>query len=379
MIKWIFKYGLVVLLLDTILYSIPETMHTIAPVIFYSLMFLTVLFLLVNPHHLREVLFHRSFLFILLINCLNLVYFLFIDDIKDQKSLEFLLARFAQYSLISFSVYYNFNYFKKDFQDLLIKIIFFVIILSLIFNPFIFDDRYSGILWNPNMLASISVIAFSYLLIKNSSKSNMDYFLLILFFLIAISTGSRVVIIGIVLSFIFKFGFALKNLMYSIFALLMVLVVVSTDLNTSINRISSQSIFNDRTLQFELALKSINDKLIEGHGLSNYSGIPEIALGEEYDGLIVSAHNGYLSLFIQYGLIFGSLILLIILKKSFSVLYYFKEGEDYLDFYLFLVVYTLIAANFESLITGINEFHTILFWFSLTYLSYSKFLKQYES
>jgi hypothetical protein len=207
----------------------------------------------------------------------------------------------------------------------------------------------------------------------------MDYFLLILFFIIAISTGSRVVIIGIVLSFIFKFGFALKNLLYSIFALLIVLVLVSTDLNTSINRISSQSIFNDRTLQFELALKSINDKLFEGHGLSNYSGIPEIALGEEYDGLIVSAHNGYLSLFIQFGIIFGSLILLIILRKSLSLLFFFKEGEDYLDFYLFLVVYTLIAANFESLITGINEFHTILFWFSLTYLSYSKFLKEYES
>jgi hypothetical protein len=379
MIAWFFKYGLVVLILNTILYSIPVTMHTVAPSIFYSLMFLTILFLIINPHHLREVLFHRSFLFILLINCLNLVYFLFFDDIKNQKSLEFLLARFAQYSLISFSVYYNFNYFKADFPNLLVKVIVFVIILGLIFNPFIFDDRYSGILWNPNMLASISVIAFSYLLIKNSIKSNMDYFLLILFFIIAISTGSRVVIIGIALSFIFKFGFSLRNLIYSIFAFLIFLVVVSTDLNTSLNRISSQSIFNDRTLQFELALEGINDKLIKGHGLSNYSGISEIELGEEYDGLIVSAHNGYLSLFIQYGLIFGSLILLIILKKSLSVLYFLKEGEDHLNFYLFIVVYTLIAANFESLITGINEFHTILFWFSLTYLSYSKFLKQYES
>ena len=377
MIKWIYKYGLVVLLLNTILYSIPETMHTIAPSIFYVLMFLTILFLLINPHHLKEVLFHRSFLFILLINCLNLVYFLFFDDIKNQKSLEYLLARFGQYSLISFSVYYNFNYFKTDFQDLLIRIIVFVVIFSLIFNPFIFDDRYSGILWNPNMLASISVIAFSYLLIKNSSKSNMDYFLLILLFIIAISTGSRLVIIGIVLSFIFKFGFSLRNFMYSIFALFLVLFVVSTDLNTSINRISSQSIFNDRTLQFQLALESINDKLIKGHGLSNYSGIPEIVLGEEYDGIIVPAHNGYLSLFIQYGIIFGTFVLFIILWKSFEVFNFFKLYEGHIKFYLFLVIYTLISANVESLITGINEFHTILFWLSLAYLSHSKFLEDY--
>ena len=377
MIKWFCKYGFIVLLFNTILYSIPVTMHTVAPFIFYFLMIFSILFLFINPNLLREVLMHKSFLFLLSINLINLIYFLLFDDIYHQKSIEYLFARFVLFSILSLSVYYNYNYFKKGFPDLLIKVIAFVIILGLIFNPFIFNGRYAGILWNPNMLASISVIAFSFLLIKNSSKSNMDYFLLILFFIVSISTGSRVVIIGIVLSFIFKFGFALKNLLYSIFALLIVLVLVSTDLNTSINRISSQSIFNDRTLQFELALKSINYKLIEGHGLSNYSGIPEIALGDEYDGIIVPAHNGYLSLFIQYGIIFGTLILFIILRKSLKVFNFFKLDEGHIKFYLFLVIYTLISANVESLITGINEFHTILFWFSLAYLSHSKFLEDY--
>ena len=377
MIKWFCKYGFIVLLFNTILYSIPVTMHTVAPFIFYFLMIFSILFLFINPNLLREVLMHKSFLFLLSINLINLIYFLLFDDIYHQKSIEYLFARFVLFSILSLSVYYNYNYFKKGFPDLLIKVIAFVIILGLIFNPFIFNGRYAGILWNPNMLASISVIAFSFLLIKNSSKSNMDYFLLILFFIVAISTGSRVVIIGVALSFIFKFGFSLRNLMYSIFALLLVLFVVSTDLNTSINRISSQSIFNDRTLQFELALEGINDKLIEGHGLSNYSGIPEIALGDEYDGIIVPAHNGYLSLFIQYGIIFGTLILFIILRKSLEVFNFFKLDEGHIKFYLFLVIYTLISANVESLITGINEFHTILFWFSLAYLSHSKFLEDY--
>jgi len=229
------------------------------------------------------------------------------------------------------------------------------------------------------MLASITVFAFSYLLIKKSSNSYMDYFLLILFFIIAISTGSRIVIIGIGLSFIFKFGFSLRNLIYFIFALVVMLFAVSANLETSLNRISSQSIFNDRTLQFEIALENINNKLYVGHGLDSYSGKVNIELGDEYDGLIMSAHNGYLSLFIQYGIIFGSLILFIFLKKSISVVYFFKEGDEYLNFYLFIVIYTLIASNFESLITGINEFHTILFWFSLSYLSYSKFIKENES
>ena len=379
MIKWFCKYGFIVLLFNTILYSIPLTMHTVAPLVFYFLMIFNILFLFINPSLLREVLFHKSFFFLLSFNLINLIYFLLFDDIYNQKSIEYLLARFVLFSILSLSVYYNYNYFKKDFLDLLIKLVALIIILGLILNPFIFNDRYEGILWNPNMLASISVIAFSYLMIKNSSKSNMDYFLLILFFIIAISTGSRVVIVGVVLSFIFKFGFSLRNFLYSIFAFLIILVVSSTNLNTSLNRVSSQSIFSDRTLQFELALESINNKLIKGHGLSNYSGIPEIELGEEYDGLFLSAHNGYLSLLIQYGIIFGTLVIIIILRKSLEVLSLFKERESHLNFYLFIVVYTLIVSNFESLMTGINEFHTILFWFSLTYLSYTKFLKQYES
>jgi len=300
-------------------------------------------------------------------------------DLHHQESLEYLLARFIQFSILSLSVYYNYDYFKKDFPDLLVKIVAFIVVFGLILDPFIFNDRYHGIIWNPNMLASITVIAFSYLLIKKSSNSYMDYFLLILFFIIAISTGSRIVIIGIGLSFIFKFGFSLRNLIYFIFALVVMLFAVSANLETSLNRISSQSIFNDRTLQFEIALENINNKLYVGHGLDSYSGKVNIELGDEYDGLIMSAHNGYLSLFIQYGIIFGSLILFIFLKKSISVVYFFKEGDEYLNFYIFIVIYTLIASNFETLITGINEFHTILFWFSLSYLSYSKFIKENES
>ena len=92
----------------------------------------------------------------------------------------------------------------------------------------------------------------------------------------------------------------------------------------------------------------------------------------------MGAHNGYLSILLQYGIIFGGLVILIIFKKSLEIIRFYYGKNDYNLIYLFLVVYTLIAANFESLITGINEFHTILFWFSLSYLSYSKSLEENE-
>ena len=90
----------------------------------------------------------------------------------------------------------------------------------------------------------------------------------------------------------------------------------------------------------------------------------------------MGAHNGYLSILLQYGIIFGGLVILIIFKKSLEIIRFYYGKNDHNLIYLFLIIYTLIAANFESLITGINEFHTILFWFSLAYLSYSKSLEE---
>ena len=93
----------------------------------------------------------------------------------------------------------------------------------------------------------------------------------------------------------------------------------------------------------------------------------------------MASHNGYLAILIQYGLLFGAIFLLILLKKSVSLVLYFNTVNHSSQIYIFIVVFTLLAANFESLITGINEFMTVLFWFSLSYLSYSKFIKKHES
>jgi hypothetical protein len=34
---------------------------------------------------------------------------------------------------------------------------------------------------------------------------------------------------------------------------------------------------------------------------------------------------------------------------------------------------------YETMITGINEFHTFLFWFGLAFLSYTKFTTDHEN
>ena len=379
MIAWFYKYGFVLLLLNTILYSIPETNITIAPTIFYFLMGTGLILLIINPSQIKDVIFHRSFLFLLLINVINLIYYLFFEDEFNQKSLEFLMARFVQFSLISLSIYHNYDYYKKKFSSLIIKVISIIVVLGLFVDPDLLSGRYYGIIWNPNMLASLSVLAFSFVLIKNEKKTNLDVLLLILFFIVSIATGSRLALLIITVSFIYKFGLSIRNVFYAIIGFILLFLISSIDLNTSFNRFSSQDILNDRTDQFNFAVNNLEKEFWFGYGLSEYSGLPSnVDVPEEYQGLLIASHNGYLSIFLQYGIIFGFFIILIIMRKSLMLSSYFIRKEQKDNIFLFIVILTLIASMFETLLTGINEFHTILFWFSLSYLSYSKYLQDYE-
>lgn len=379
MIAWFYKYGFVLLLLNTILYSIPETNITIAPTIFYFLMGTGLILLIINPSQIKDVIFHRSFLFLLLINVINLIYYLFFESEFNQDSLEFLMARFVQFSLISLAIYHNYDYYKKKFSSLIIKVISFIVVLGLFVDPDLLSGRYYGIIWNPNMLASLSVLAFSFVLIKNEKKTNLDVLLLILFFIISIATGSRLALLIITVSFIYKFGLSIRNVFYAIIGFILLFLISSIDLNTSFNRFSSQDILNDRTDQFNFAVNNLEKEFWFGYGLSEYSGLPSnVDVPEEYQGLLIASHNGYLSIFLQYGIIFGCFIILIIMRKSLMMSSYFIRKEQKDNIFLFIVILTLIASMFETLLTGINEFHTLLFWFSLSYLSYSKYLQDYE-
>ena len=374
MIQWFFKYGYVVFLLNTILYSINDIPFFIPQTLFLSIMFIGILFLLINPIQIKEVLFHKSFTFLFLLNLINFSYFFIFDEINSQSSFEYLMARFMQFSLISLSIYHNLEYFKKKFLDHILFCIYIVIFLSFIFYPNIFGGRYSGIIWNPNMMASFTTIGFAILLLKEEKKTNFQFFLMGILLIVTIATGSRGVLIGVVLSFVLKFGFSLRNIIYAIMALIAFIIVSSTNLDTSINRINSQSLFNDRTEQLQNAIENIMEKPWSGYGLSKYSGDPDPEKRfEKFGTQIMTAHNGYLSLFIQLGFIFGFLTLFIIFKKSYTGLIFLRNETGYIRIYSFIVLYTLFAAVFESLITGINEFQTILFWFSLTILSYTKY------
>ena len=302
MIKWIFKYGVVVFLFNTIFLAISIT-YSLGDQIFIGLMSLFSIALIINPDQIKNAIFHKAFSFLLLINVLNILYFLSFHSINDIQAIKYLFARGIQFSIISVSIYFHFNYYKTQFLDHIVYLVLFIIFLSLIIDPNIFTGRYSGIIWNPNMLSSFVTIAFAILLLKNQNQTRLNIFFLVVLLVVALATGSRGSLVGIILAFIFKYGLKRRNFLYAIIGFVFVLVIINLQLNTSINRLWEQ-FFNDRALQYKYAFESIYNKIYTGYGLDRYAYIDKSLVPIFLKGKIIGAHNGYLAILTQYGIIF---------------------------------------------------------------------------
>ena len=89
--------------------------------------------------------------------------------------------------------------------------------------------------------------------------------------------------------------------------------------------------------------------------------------------------NGNLQILLILDVVLLSTFLFIIFRKSIQVTKWYRNSLDFERTYLFIIIYALIASIYETLITGINEFHTILFWISLSFLSFLKYRAEHEN
>ena len=263
MIKWLFKYGAVIFLFNTVLLNIESTFN-IGNLIFVSLMGIFLLCLIINPIQIKTVLFHKAFFFLLIINSVNLLYFLFFHSIFDYEAIKFMISKGLQFSIISVSIYFNHEYYKNKFLNHIVYLVFGIVVFSFFLDPIIFAGRYDGIIWNENMLAAFTITAFSILLLKSNKRTNLDYIMLFSLLLISLSTGSRLVLIALGLVFLIKYGFSLRNVIYTVLSLIITLIIISYNLDTSLNRFVSQSLFNDRIFQYQYAYETLLKKPFSG-------------------------------------------------------------------------------------------------------------------
>ena len=114
-------------------------------------------------------------------------------------------------------------------------------------------------------------------------------------------TESKLGIGTVALALLFKYGISFRNLVYSVLGFWLLVTLQ----HRLIEDTQSQ-----RDPQWEAAIMSILDNPIKGHGLAIYDGYDQRMFSDVSGG----AHNAYLSILMQYGLLFGSCIILIIVS-----------------------------------------------------------------
>lgn len=367
--KFLAKYGLLIFVFNTVLLSITQ-FRPFANNIFIMIMVCFSIFLMINNRLIINVIKSKSLRFLNIIMVLNFIYYFFFNELNDVDSLKYLLARTIQLLIINISIYLNFDFYHSVFPKYLAYFVCFLVVLGLIINPYIISSRYIGIFWNENAFASFVNIAFAFFFLREGKKTFFSIITILILFVVSVSTGSRSVIVSLILCMLIGNGFSLRNYLYSFFVFFVYFIISNNQTTNSFNRLASLDLFGDRILQIKYAFLTFLNKPFFGYGIDKYSFIDMNLVPSYLFDNIISAHNGYLAILVQFGIFFGGYIIFLIFKHSIVNLKREFSNNNPQNFYSFIIIYCLVISLFESLFTGINEFNTILFLLSLTLLNF---------
>jgi len=329
--------------------------------------FLTLFFLFKNPN----LFLHKAFTVLILITIVTLLYFILFDP--TVSGFQYLAARTVTLAMIAIGVYYYHEYLIENYAKILIWFGFAFLMYGVLTNHN-FGGRYSGPFWNPNSLGWISALLFGLVLFE-FEKSKIKYFLLLFFLAMALMSGSRAAFGGIVLAFLIRGEITKKNILFLIVALVLLLIANKIALDygfhTGLERLvssekTSQGLLSGREHEWLYSIEAISKKPISGYGLDHYAHIPnEILLKHGVyridRGFAANPHNSFIAVMIQYGLIFGSFILLMLLYYTIRI--FIKKCPK--KSLLFMTVYSFFSAAIESYLFGISAFEGFTFWSAL--------------
>ena len=367
------KYLAFIFLLNNLFFGILK-LNQLAENTFFLILGFSLLITIYSIKILKRVIFNKSFQLFFMLNLLNLIYYICFE-FGDIDSFKYLSARFVQFSIFSITIYS----FKNDFPRMLIKFLKFVtistLLASFIFYFPNFQSRYSGIFINPNEFSILMVIGFSIVLFVEK-KSYLNYLLLFLFLLAIVISGSRSAIAGIVIAiFSYLIHHKLKNII-NVILILSILIILSiySGENNAVQRMFELDILLNRKFQYIYAIETFLQEPLFGHGLKNYAYIDYSLIQFNDVKIDFGAHNGYLSILVQYGIVFSSIFFSIFFYYLYKIyrsqVSFFGENNSEIRFLFFVVTYTLVNGLFENTIIGISFFQTNLFWLTIAYFTY---------
>jgi O-antigen ligase/Flp pilus assembly protein TadD len=276
--------------------------------------------------------------------------------------------------IILFFIVLNFIKSEKEFNSL-IKVFFvtsFLVSFYTIIQYYGFDHYYGHLgkltstigqkNWISNYLAMIFPIGFSYFLLQNSKKIKLYYFLFLsILYTTLLICQSRGIWISIILTIIFAFiiifkyklGSVFKNNKKWLFALLIVFLVITTIYSTenplnksrltvaeralSTFKVAADPSINTRFLMWKVALEMFKDSPFFGLGIGTfkyhylYYQAEYLVTNPSYvknAGMAAEAHNEYLQLASEIGIVGLVLFLAIIFLFYYSSYQWFKKNGE---------------------------------------------------
>ncbi len=369
MIK-VIKYLAFIFLLNNLFFGFKD-FNQLSENSFLIIMGFSLLLTIYSIKILKNVVFDKSFQIFFFLNFLNLIYYLFLE-IGDLESLKYLAARFVQFSIFSISIYL----LQDDFANKFVKFLKFAsigsLLASLAFKFPDFETRYQGIFLNPNEFSIIMVIGFA-LILFTEKRTTINYSLMLLFLFVIVISGSRSAIAGLGIAIITYILHHRSQNLLNIFFIVGSLLLFSFfgGQNNAIQRMLEFDLLINRKYEYLYAIDTFLQKPLFGHGLKNYAYIDFSLIQFDDVQINFGAHNGYLSILVQYGAIFSTIffsILIYYLNKIYRAkIEIFGKNILQTKFLFFLITYALVNGLFENTIIGINFLQTNLFWLTLAY------------
>lgn len=349
----------------------------------YGLIFV-ILALLQNSLKIFTTKAGKPFLILLMITILYLMMF----DLS-LKGVVYTITRFVLYSVILYSLYYYYDYYRYKFFAHLQY--FYIIALFLCFlNPDVDDSRFTGIFYNSNSTGFFAAVGFAIILFVNKLKFRPLF--LLLFFILVVMSGSRTAMGVWGLSILIYMGLNFKKILI-VFTFLFIVIGVNTyiettsGIKTGIGRFinpnpaladgEEANILSGREFEFLFGIRTIELSPIRGHGLDKYAYISkettiEIDIDENF---VYNPHNSYIGVFVQYGVIFASMILLLIIFFVIKIV----RSDNVEPLIKFLILGTMMSAATESFLFSISGYEGFLFWLVFAIGLHQVYIKRIEN
>jgi hypothetical protein len=276
---------------------------------------------------------------------------LFISGIVDvQTFLETILfyAIIPVFFLFGYSNFLTNETFEKHIKTVLLSIALMIIISSvlyiigykkLLFTPIypwdgLWQGYISGVFSYKNHFGYFSLILF--LLVINDLKSNsiLIFFLLTASIIGIIISDSRLSLLGMFISILFTFHhkISINSYKYTPWILLICLIIISNSTEFLDD--------NGRILLYQYGINALSENWLEGMGLMEYQTSYYLYLDERWGSSEKAkyAHNGFLQILINQGVLQGGILISIIL---YPLIYIAKRYKKQTHMKKFIIYYCI--------------------------------------